>query len=191
MGDAIPRHGHAEHAVDQAERLAHQAQVPDESEAHVCGGIRTVTEEHLVVLPVRSLPACARFESVLSMKLLIHILDGLIRPGKVQLVDGPELEVVHLRVTAMWVFDALGGGNRCKGRLACVVCQPSRARHLRVLVLRSPCGEIHIRAGDSLSGFQVGMVVAMRLWSDHFMEERDAMSEGITHHEDDFDLPVS
>ena len=111
MGNATPGHGHAEHAVDQAERLTHQAHVPDESETHVCSGIRTVTEEHLILLPVGSCKGCARFERILSMKLLMNILDGDIRPGEVQFVKGSELEAVHLRVAAVLVLYALSCGN--------------------------------------------------------------------------------
>ena len=116
MGNATPGHGHAEHAVDQAERLTHQAHVPDESETHVCSGIRTVTEEHLVILRVVRLPAFARVEGLLGMKLRVHFLDGDVGPGKVQLVNGPELEAVHLWVTAVLVLQALGCCNWRKVR---------------------------------------------------------------------------
>ena len=47
LGDTIPTNGHAELAVDQAERLAHHAQVTNDTNRHPGRGIRTVSEERL------------------------------------------------------------------------------------------------------------------------------------------------
>ena len=110
FGDAVVHHGDPKHAIHQAERLAHQSEVADESESYIGSGIRTVTEEHRVL--TNRLRRRARFERRFGMELIEKVLDGHFDPCKVQLVDGAELVVVHPRVTAHFVPDALSHGNR-------------------------------------------------------------------------------